>query len=86
MERKNKNQLYSICKSKITEEYHIFLSRSDEDKNCYFMGNESICGSMTTEDKGSCAEVCGTILRIRKKSADLGDVVCGNCMKSIYKT
>ena len=87
MELKNKNQLYAICKHKETEEYHVFVTHYKmEDQKCYFSSKECICGSMHTSDMEKCILSCAPLEKIRDKAAAVGNTICGNCMKSIYKT
>ncbi len=86
MEAKDKNDLYAICKQKETKEYHIFLTYIGKDQKCYFSKKESICGAMQIADKENCILSCATEAQVRQKAADIGDTVCGNCMKTIFKT
>ena len=86
MEQKDKNQLYAICKHKETDVYHVFLTRKGEDKKCYFSSDTSICGDMQKSDIKKCIIACVTKEQIQQKAANIDDTVCGNCMKSIYKT
>lgn len=86
MNNEHSKQLYAICKHKETEEYHVFLTHSNNENKCYFSSNVSICGAMNSKDKDICIIACATENEIRNRSAELGDKVCGNCMKSIYKT
>ena len=86
MGQNEKNQLYAICKHKDTKEYHVFLTRRDDDQKCKFSSKSSLCGAMQTNDKETCIISCATESQIRKKAAEIGDIICGNCMKSIYKT
>lgn len=78
-------QLYSLCKHKETLEYHIFLARKSDDK-CFFSSKTALCDAMSTEDRSTCISNCATEDEIRERAATIGDRVCGNCMKTIYKT
>lgn len=86
MDTKEKSRLFAICKHKETEEYHVFITHLGKDLKCYFSSKESICGSMLTTDKENCIISCASTEQIRLKAADVGARICGNCMKSIYKT
>jgi hypothetical protein len=41
---------------------------------------------MLTTDKENCIISCASAEQIRLKAAAVGASICGNCMKSIYKT
>lgn len=80
------NKLYAICKHKDTKEYHVFHTHINKDKKCCFSSNISLCGAMQTSDSEFCIITCVTEIQIREKAAEVGNTICGNCMKSIFKT
>ncbi len=41
---------------------------------------------MNTNEKDGCIASCNTTKEIMAKAASVGDKICGNCMKIIYKT
>ncbi|MDA3883160.1 MAG: hypothetical protein PF481_07730 [Bacteroidales bacterium] len=79
-------KLYAICKHKETGEYHVFPTKKNENDKCVFVGKASLCGTMNTDERDGCLASCRTTEEIREKAASIGDKICGNCMKIIYKT
>jgi hypothetical protein len=86
MEITNQKSLFTICKSIETDEYHVYLSIKKADNKCYLKSKKSICGAVEKQDNEKCRNPCVTITELREVAAKIGDKMCGNCMKSIYKT
>jgi len=77
--------LFALCKYRETDEYHVFETVKNADK-CTYKSSMSICGAVETKDVGNCVAVCTSAKEIQTKAPKIGDTVCGNCMKIIYKT
>lgn len=78
-------KLFALCKDKNTDEYHIFETRKNADI-CTAKSKTSICGAAEVKDQGNCVSVCVNAKAIKIKAAEIGNQVCGNCMKIIFKT
>lgn len=76
--------LYSLIEKKDTEELHIFCSKKDG-KDC-LVESASICGKMKFGDKKKDIFACITEEEMRKKCAEIGRKVCGNCVITLYTT
>lgn len=79
--------LYSLKKNNI-DEWHIFECHDENIflKHCV-CESQSICQRMTIDDKNKCLKNDFTCLNeeeARLKCAEMGRVVCGTCVSSLY--
>lgn len=84
----DKGKLYSLLKRKDTEELHLFNSNiRKEDKKCFLLENESMCGAMESDERiGNAIFACENEVEARKLCAQKGRAVCGNCVAQLYTT
>lgn len=78
-------QTYGLCKLD-TEEYHVFFTKRTLDGQCVIDGNTSLCGAVEKNNIEKNVVGCISKKRMRQEAVEIGDDVCGNCMKSMYKT
>lgn len=73
---------YTLKKNKRTEEAHLYFSELSGN-NCR-VRQGSVCGLMDLEEGDETIFLCLTKEEARKRIAEMGEEVCGNCAGHLH--
>lgn len=77
--------VYTLKEREDTGELHLFEATPSTPGHCT-PRNTSICEAMNNSESIRVIFACKTEEEARKKCAEIGREVCGNCVKNLYAT